>query len=38
MARVGHFQELERRYIPGSAERLQASEGFGEDGPGHGRG
>jgi isocitrate lyase len=30
MARVGHFQELERRYIPGTEERLRGSEGFGE--------
>jgi isocitrate lyase len=28
MARVGHFQELERRYIPGADERLQGSAGF----------
>jgi isocitrate lyase len=34
MARVAHFQELERRYIPGSEERISASAGFGEaDGP-----
>jgi isocitrate lyase len=33
MARVSHFQELERRYIPGSEERLQASDGFGEGHP-----
>ncbi len=30
MARVAHFQELERRYIPGTAERLKGSDGFGE--------
>jgi isocitrate lyase len=30
MARVAHFQELERRYIPGTEERLQGSDGFGE--------
>jgi hypothetical protein len=30
MARVAHFQELEQRYIPGTAERLQGSDGFGE--------
>jgi isocitrate lyase len=30
MARVAHFQELEKRYIPGTADRLQASAGFGE--------
>ena len=34
MARVAHFQELERRYIPGTEERLRDSDGFGE-GPGH---
>ena len=34
MARVTHFQELERRYIPGTEERLRGSDGFGE-GPGH---
>jgi isocitrate lyase len=30
MARVAHFQELERRFIPGAAERLCASDGFAE--------
>jgi isocitrate lyase len=30
MARVAHFQELERRYIPGTDERLAGSDGFGE--------
>jgi isocitrate lyase len=30
MARVAHFQELERRYIPGADERLATSDGFGE--------
>jgi len=30
MARVSHFQELERRYIPGTDERLKGSDGFGE--------
>ena len=30
MARVAHFQELERRYIPGADERIGASAGFGE--------
>jgi isocitrate lyase len=30
MARVSHFQELERRYIPGADERINASAGFGE--------
>ena len=34
MARVTHFQELERRYIPGTEERLRGSDGFGE-GAGH---
>jgi len=28
MARVSHFQELEKRYIPGSDERIKASAGF----------
>ncbi|MGH7332808.1 MAG: isocitrate lyase, partial [Candidatus Rokuibacteriota bacterium] len=28
MARVGHWQEQEKRYIPGSEERLRASDGF----------
>jgi isocitrate lyase len=36
MARVSHFQALERTYIPGSDERLGASDGFGEGGgPAH---
>ncbi len=30
MARVSYFQELERRYIPGTEERLQGSAGFTE--------
>jgi isocitrate lyase len=30
MARVGHFQELERRFIPGAADRHRGSAGFGE--------
>jgi isocitrate/methylisocitrate lyase len=30
MARVAQFQELERRYIPGTEERLKGSDGFGE--------
>lgn len=30
MARVAHFQELERRYIPGAEERIKASDGFGD--------
>ena len=28
MARVSHFQELEKRFIPGSADRIQGSHGF----------
>jgi len=28
MARVAHFQELERRYVPGAEERIRASAGF----------
>jgi isocitrate lyase len=32
MARVAHFQELEQRFIPGAAERLQRSDGFAEKG------
>jgi hypothetical protein len=36
MARVSHFQALERLYIPGTDERLGASDGFGDGGrPGH---
>jgi isocitrate lyase len=30
MARVAHFQELERRYIPGADERIASSAGFGD--------
>ncbi len=30
MARVRHFQDLERQFVPGAAERLQGSDGFGE--------
>jgi len=30
MARVSHFQELERRYIPGADDRIASSAGFGE--------
>jgi isocitrate lyase len=33
MARVAHFQELEKKYIPGTAARLQGSAGFGERQP-----
>ncbi|HYS18530.1 MAG TPA: isocitrate lyase/PEP mutase family protein [Candidatus Binatia bacterium] len=28
MARVAHFQELEKKYIPGTAERIKSSAGF----------
>jgi isocitrate/methylisocitrate lyase len=35
MARVAHFQALERQYVPGSGERLGASDGFGEARTGH---
>ena len=28
MARVAHFQELEKQYIPGTAERIKSSAGF----------
>jgi isocitrate lyase len=28
MARVSHYQELEKRYIPGTEERIQSSQGF----------
>jgi isocitrate lyase len=35
MARVAHFQALERQYVPGAGERLGASDGFGEAQPGH---
>ena len=31
MARVDHFKELEKRYIPGTDERYRASDGFGEE-------
>ncbi len=30
MARVAHFQELERRFIPGASERIERSAGFGD--------
>src|SRR6266481_5610518 len=30
MARVAHFQELERKYIPGTEDRLKESAGFSE--------
>jgi len=28
MARVAHFQELEKQYIPGTEERIKGSHGF----------
>jgi len=28
MARVAHFQEMEKRYVPGTEERIQSSQGF----------
>ena len=28
MARVAHFQELEKKYIPGTEERIKGSHGF----------
>lgn len=31
MARVEHFKELEKRYIPGAEERYRASDGFGQE-------
>jgi isocitrate lyase len=33
MARVEHFKALETRYIPGTADRYRASDGFGEERP-----
>lgn len=30
MARVSHFQELERRFIPDAGARIQGSAGFGD--------
>jgi isocitrate lyase len=33
MARVAHFQELERRFVPGASERQHSSDGFAEAGP-----
>ena len=30
MARVAHFQELEKKYIPGTEERIKGSHGFDE--------
>lgn len=35
MARVAHFQELERMYIPGAGDRLRSSHGFGEAAQNH---
>ena len=31
MARVDYFKELEKKYIPGAADRYRASDGFGEE-------
>ena len=31
MSRVSHFKELEKRFIPGTEARYQASDGFGEE-------
>ena len=31
MARVPYFKELERRFIPGTADRYRTSDGFGEE-------
>jgi hypothetical protein len=28
MARVSHFQELEKKYIPGSENRIKGSAGY----------
>jgi isocitrate lyase len=28
MARVSHFQELEKKYIPGTEDRIKSSHGF----------
>ncbi|HEY3068030.1 MAG TPA: isocitrate lyase/PEP mutase family protein, partial [Methylomirabilota bacterium] len=35
MARVEHWKAMEQRYIPGTAARYQASDGFGEERGGH---
>jgi hypothetical protein len=35
MARVEHWKAMEQRYIPGTAARYQASDGFGEERAGH---
>jgi isocitrate/methylisocitrate lyase len=35
MARVDHFKELEKRFIPGTEDRYRASDGFGEERAGH---
>ena len=35
LARVAHFQALEREYVPGAGERAGQSAGFGEGRPGH---
>ncbi|HLC43267.1 MAG TPA: isocitrate lyase/phosphoenolpyruvate mutase family protein [Methylomirabilota bacterium] len=31
MARVDHFKELEKKYIPGAEDRYRSSDGFGEE-------
>jgi isocitrate lyase len=31
MARVDHFKELEKRFIPGTEDRYRSSDGFGEE-------
>jgi len=35
MARVSHFQDLERQFVPGAAARQAASDGFGEGARAH---
>ena len=35
MARVSHFQDLERQFVPGAAARQAASDGFGEGSRAH---
>jgi isocitrate lyase len=35
MARVAHFQELERQFVPGATERIRSSDGFGDAQQGH---
>ncbi|MFQ5830227.1 MAG: hypothetical protein ACE5JD_13880 [Candidatus Methylomirabilia bacterium] len=31
MARVAHFKELEKKFVPDAADRYRASDGFGEE-------